>query len=304
MTRRNSKITKSSRRNTNPTTVTPQMKITLFPPTVTKDDFLGRPSTNLDTKSPNAFFVYRKAFVKHLSDKNLKFRMTEVSKLVSYNWKNESKEVKAAYTKIAQEIDKEFQERKRIIRGYKIVCDPIMTLDPDFLESKEGEKREKLMESREPSETAAINNSQPLPSTTSPIVKREESVNCHSPRSIATPESSTTEYTLFDSDSGSEQTEQDFPLFEDMHREVFYNTESFSPCLEQYEYQHNLGQYVQSDMCYLPAEEQPVDQIWVDESSHCGYINDFGFYNTTFSIEQDPSLCHIENYGEYQTWNR
>ncbi|CAG8572989.1 4774_t:CDS:1 [Acaulospora colombiana] len=221
--------------------------------------------------------------------------MTEVSKLVSYNWKNEPKEVKAAYTKIAQEIDKEFQERKRIIRGYKIVCDPIMTLDPDFLEPKEDEK---LMVSNESSEITTISN--PM---TSPIVKREKFVNCHSPQSVSTPESSTTESTTLDSDSGSEHAEQDFPLFEDMHNEVLYNTE---PCLEQYGYQPNLEQFVQSNMnvCYVPAEEQ-MDQILIDENSHCTYttcLNNFGFLST-FSIEQDPSICQVENYGQYQNWN-
>ncbi|CAG8559712.1 3074_t:CDS:2 [Diversispora eburnea] len=289
MTRRNTirpKITKSIKRNTNPTTTTPvsQLKITLYPPPVTKDDFLGRPFTNIDTKSPNAFFVYRKAFVKHLSDKNLKFRMTEVSKLVSYNWKNESKVVKDAYTKIAQEIDKEFQERKRIIRGYKIVCDPIMN---DFLDTKEEENHGIKEEEKQPNELSqSINNDfQPSSIKTSPIIKIEESFNKQSSSS---------------------------PCDSLVTNESINSWESDS---KQYNYQPNLLEqsFVQSEInncvCYVPtiAEGQILDPIWIDENSSCGYtttcLNDFDFFNQ-FNIEQNPPLCRIENYDEYLLWNR
>src|SRR4051812_4648580 len=78
------------------------------PPTsITVSDFINKRETSsrIFRKSPNAFFIYRKTFTNYLTHHNYKLTMIDVSRLVSNYWKNESKEVKDAYTEIAKKID-------------------------------------------------------------------------------------------------------------------------------------------------------------------------------------------------------
>src|SRR6266498_4556845 len=85
-----------------------------FPPSITAQDIvLKRPSSKICSKSPNAFFIYRKAYFDQLALLNQRFKMTDVSKLVSLNWKNERIEVKEAYKKIAREVEWELNERRK-----------------------------------------------------------------------------------------------------------------------------------------------------------------------------------------------
>ncbi|GBB90308.1 hypothetical protein RclHR1_01720029 [Rhizophagus clarus] len=87
-----------------------------FPPTfITVSDFVNKreSSSRIFRKSPNAFFIYRKAFTNHLTFLNYKLTMIDVSKLVSNYWKNESKEVKEAYAEIAKKIDVELKEKRK-----------------------------------------------------------------------------------------------------------------------------------------------------------------------------------------------
>ncbi|CAI2161948.1 3323_t:CDS:2 [Funneliformis geosporum] len=101
----------------------PEIKLP-WPPAVTAEDFVrSRPKTKIDIKSPNSFFVYRTAFVKQLLIEQHKFKMTQVSKWASSSWKKESKEVKETYKVMAQKIDKEFSEKRKAIKGYRIVCE-------------------------------------------------------------------------------------------------------------------------------------------------------------------------------------
>ncbi|CAG8486993.1 771_t:CDS:1 [Cetraspora pellucida] len=87
-------------------------QITLpFPPVIRAIDIAKkRIRSKICKKSPNAFFVYRKAFVDHLSTLQHKLKMTEVSRLVSSHWKNEKPEVKLAYETIAKEVEKELND--------------------------------------------------------------------------------------------------------------------------------------------------------------------------------------------------
>lgn len=84
-----------------------------FPPTIRASDIAKkRLRSKICSKSPNAFFVYRKAFVDQLSNftgKN-KLKMTEVSRLVSTRWKMESKQVKVAYEEIAKQVEQELND--------------------------------------------------------------------------------------------------------------------------------------------------------------------------------------------------
>src|ERR1051325_9168932 len=77
------------------------------PPFITVSDFINKreSSSRIFRKSPNAFFIYRKAFTNYLTLLNYKLTMIDVSKFVSNRWKDESNEVKEAYMKIAKEID-------------------------------------------------------------------------------------------------------------------------------------------------------------------------------------------------------
>ncbi|CAB4424431.1 unnamed protein product [Rhizophagus irregularis] len=113
------------------------------PPIVTCDDFVrNRPKAKVDIKSPNSFFVYRTAFVKQLLSENHKFKMTQVSKWASIYWRKESNETKMAYKTMAQIIDKEFQERRKKIKGYEIVCENHLYSKPEEVKQVKQVKQE------------------------------------------------------------------------------------------------------------------------------------------------------------------
>ncbi|PKK64901.1 hypothetical protein RhiirC2_85404 [Rhizophagus irregularis] len=115
------------------------------PPIVTCDDFVrNRPKAKVDIKSPNSFFVYRTAFVKQLLSENHKFKMTQVSKWASIYWRKESDKTKMAYKDMAQIIDKEFQERRKKIKGYEIVCENHLYSKPE--EVKQVKQEEDIKE--------------------------------------------------------------------------------------------------------------------------------------------------------------
>ncbi|CAG8488421.1 2677_t:CDS:2 [Dentiscutata heterogama] len=80
--------------NANALPTLPQITLP-FPPVIRAIDIAKkRIRSKICKKSPNAFFVYRKAFVDHLSKLQHKLKMTEVSRLVSSHWKNEKPEIK------------------------------------------------------------------------------------------------------------------------------------------------------------------------------------------------------------------
>ncbi|CAG8758231.1 14758_t:CDS:1, partial [Acaulospora morrowiae] len=100
---------------------TPIIKLP-WPPSITASDFLSRRKPSQSLRSPNAFLVYRKAFLDQLSRSNHNLKMTDVSKLVSIYWKKESKCVKDAYKEIAQEVEKELIEnRKKDLSTIRVV---------------------------------------------------------------------------------------------------------------------------------------------------------------------------------------
>src|SRR5207248_2717495 len=80
-----------------------------------------RKPCRVTSKSPNAFLIYRKAFLNQLSLLNHNLRMTDVSKLVSNYWKNETELVKDAYRKIAQEVEVELSEKRKETVSYRVV---------------------------------------------------------------------------------------------------------------------------------------------------------------------------------------
>ncbi|CAB4379969.1 unnamed protein product [Rhizophagus irregularis] len=93
-----------------------------FPPIIKAIDIVNRRKpSRFKSKSPNAFLIYRKAFLNELNRQNHNLRMTDVSKLVSNYWKGEPDNVKDAYRKIAQEVEVELNEKRKKTASYKIV---------------------------------------------------------------------------------------------------------------------------------------------------------------------------------------
>ncbi|GBC06575.1 hypothetical protein RclHR1_06930004 [Rhizophagus clarus] len=91
------------------------IKITLpFPPAINATDIVNRRKPcKVKSKGPNAFLIYRKAFLEHLSHLKYNLKMTDVSKLVSKYWENETDDVKDAYRKISKEVEDELVERRK-----------------------------------------------------------------------------------------------------------------------------------------------------------------------------------------------
>jgi hypothetical protein len=82
-----------------------------FPPNITAYEIAHRRvRSNICSKVPNAFFIYRKVFMDHLFSLDLRYhklKMSDVSKLASNHWKNESQEVITTYKKLSKQVEKE-----------------------------------------------------------------------------------------------------------------------------------------------------------------------------------------------------
>jgi len=101
----------------------PISKIELpFPPIIRASDIVNRRKpSRVKSKSPNAFLIYRKAFLNELSHLKHNLRMTDVSKLVSKYWGNETEDVKDEYRKIAQQVEVELNEKRKKTVSYRVV---------------------------------------------------------------------------------------------------------------------------------------------------------------------------------------
>ncbi|CAI2161959.1 3317_t:CDS:1 [Funneliformis geosporum] len=111
-----------------------------YPPSfITVSDFINKreSSARIFRKSPNAFFIYRKAFTNYLTLLNFKLTMIDVSKLVSNRWKNESDEVKKGYRKIAKEIDVELKEKRK----HDKVCPVVWKVDKKSKKQKRNSRK-------------------------------------------------------------------------------------------------------------------------------------------------------------------
>ncbi|CAG8634227.1 12218_t:CDS:1, partial [Acaulospora morrowiae] len=96
------------------TILAPLPKLTLpFPPQINAEDLFT--TSKLPSKPPNAFFIYRKVYTKELITQNFRFKMTDVSPLVSSSWKLESDEVKTKYKEIARDVRQIYKKKKTSI---------------------------------------------------------------------------------------------------------------------------------------------------------------------------------------------
>src|ERR1051325_4784760 len=78
-----------------------------FPPQIKPEDILEKRKQNRKSaKSPNAFFIYRVAFLDQLRLDNFRVKMTDMSGLVSTAWKNEPLHVKTVYKDLARKVER------------------------------------------------------------------------------------------------------------------------------------------------------------------------------------------------------
>ncbi|CAG8735368.1 4304_t:CDS:1 [Gigaspora margarita] len=74
-------------------------------------------------RSMNSFFLYRREYTKRAIANGMKSRMTNVSRLASESWKNETPQIKKAYAKVSKRIDELLQKRRQNTRTFQIVYD-------------------------------------------------------------------------------------------------------------------------------------------------------------------------------------
>ncbi|CAB4474194.1 unnamed protein product [Rhizophagus irregularis] len=98
-----------------------------FPPKYKIEDFIHIDDLRNNSRGPNAFFVYRKIYTKHLLQLNCRFPMTQVSKLASDHWNSEPSRVKKHYRKIAKDIDQELDKRRQRIPRNSLSFSNILT---------------------------------------------------------------------------------------------------------------------------------------------------------------------------------
>src|SRR5436190_23696011 len=84
-----------------------------FPPNVNVEDFVNNEDLRNNLRSPNAFFIYRKSYTRHLLQLNHRLPMTQVSKMASSHWNSEPRRVKKAYRQMAREVDRELNQRRQ-----------------------------------------------------------------------------------------------------------------------------------------------------------------------------------------------
>lgn len=77
-----------------------------FPPHIDPKDLLIVSKDNKPSRSPNAFIIYRKVFLKTTRDQGYLLPMTIVSSMASKSWDQESDEVRNYYKKLAKDAYK------------------------------------------------------------------------------------------------------------------------------------------------------------------------------------------------------
>ncbi|KAF0522615.1 MATA-HMG [Gigaspora margarita] len=80
-----------------------------FPPKINIDD-LVKPKVTKPSRPPNAFIIYRKAYVNELHLRGINLGMTQISPMVSQSWKQEPETVKQEYKKLAKAAENRYKE--------------------------------------------------------------------------------------------------------------------------------------------------------------------------------------------------
>ncbi|CAG8453247.1 7040_t:CDS:1 [Acaulospora morrowiae] len=83
-----------------------------FPPEISVDDLVGPPKNSKQkSKSPNRFFIFRKAYVKELNRQGKRYPQTILSTYVGEHWKRLPEEQIEAYTNLAEKARILFKEK-------------------------------------------------------------------------------------------------------------------------------------------------------------------------------------------------
>ncbi|RIA83446.1 hypothetical protein C1645_833835 [Glomus cerebriforme] len=92
-----------------------------FPPLIDPKDLLIISKDNKPSRSPNAFIIYRKVFLKTTRDQGYFLPMTIVSSMASKSWDQESDEVRDYYKRLAKDAYKYRTEKfpKKVKRRRK-----------------------------------------------------------------------------------------------------------------------------------------------------------------------------------------
>ncbi|CAG8784240.1 1503_t:CDS:1, partial [Gigaspora rosea] len=90
---------------------------------------IGELAKNIN-KSLNAFFLYRKEFMKRALANGLRIKMTEMSKGAANSWKKEPRKIKNAYKRLSRKIDDLLQTKKQEKKTFQIVYDDKMEMVP------------------------------------------------------------------------------------------------------------------------------------------------------------------------------
>ncbi|CAG8590624.1 283_t:CDS:1 [Ambispora gerdemannii] len=159
-----------------------------FPPALEADDiFCKKPDGTNPTKPPNAFMLYRRAFVKVALANGYKFPMTVISSMASQAWRQELPFVKDEYKKLSKEAKKNH--------------DLLFPKTPKIYESKRWrvypiKPKNKL-----------------TPEQTTPLITNKESLIISEPSTYPTPE------VVNENDVTSNEWEQLFNFYVDLYKE-------------------------------------------------------------------------------------
>src|SRR4051794_37562536 len=104
-----------------------------FPPNVSVEDFVNNEDLRNNLRSPNAFFIYRKSYTRHLLQLNHRLPMTRVSKMASTHWNSEPRRVKKAYRQMAKEVDHELTQRRQSSPGHSFIFSIITPSNADSI---------------------------------------------------------------------------------------------------------------------------------------------------------------------------
>lgn len=297
----------------------PEIKLP-WPPAVTAEDFVrNRPKTKIDIKSPNSFFVYRAAFVKQLLIEQHKFKMTQVSKWASSSWKNESKEVKETYKVMAQKIDKEFQEKRKAIKGYRIVCENYgqKSIEEDPQEQKciKQEQVEEIQEMQQPQQPQQIQQPQPQQQQRQQQQQQQKNDN-PIPDLITWQPPNYPEYFPYIINMTPVASSPGSTSSDTYESDNTINNSPISPRSTDFSFYENHFNFNNNttDRVYLPTSTSFTDNfcasVFTDVVDHDNSddsqtnIEESEYYNPAVCIVSETPGCFIEDhYNEYLSWN-
>ncbi|CAG8469371.1 10516_t:CDS:2 [Dentiscutata erythropus] len=166
-----------------------------FPPMIKVSDIISkRDPTQINLKGPNAFLIYRKAFLDHLSslmhltsingsspssliDNESKqkgygikshLKMTEFSKFVSICWNSEPEFVKATYKDMAKQVKDELEQLRKNNSSSRIGRSKVIWRNakcPIKKKKKDDDSNNQLFKNLNQSKNASIAHSKPREST-------------------------------------------------------------------------------------------------------------------------------------------